>query len=96
MMVQEKIVQFVRIIWINQTNDTSLNVNWKQLKNLLAQNGFYNNLQGRFKISFNDTYEDITDGTLYRKLYNNDGPLSSPNNLSFVLNIDGAPVFKSS
>ena len=67
-----------------------------KLKNLLAQNGFYNNLQGRFKISFNDTYEDITDGTLYRKLYNNDGTLSSPNNLSFVLNIDGAPVFKSS
>ena len=67
-----------------------------KLKNFLAQNGFYNNLQGRFKISFNDTYEDITDGTLYRKLYNNDGPLSSPNNLSFVLNTDGAPVFKSS
>ena len=45
---------------------------------MLAHNGFYNNLQGRFKKSFNDTSEDIIDGTLYRQLYNNDGPLSSP------------------
>ncbi|XP_061183192.1 uncharacterized protein LOC133191454 [Saccostrea echinata] len=67
-----------------------------QLKNLFAQNGFYNNLQGRFRKSFNNSYEDITDGTLYRQLYNNDGPLSSSDNLSFVLNTDGAPVFKSS
>ena len=77
-MVQEKIVQCVRKLWINQTNNTSLKCQFKKLENLLAHNGFYNNLQGRFKKSFNDTSEDIIDGTLYRQLYNNDGPLSSP------------------
>lgn len=67
-----------------------------QLKNLFAQNNFYDNLQGRFKKHFDNSYEDITDGTLYRNLFNNNGPLSSPDNLSFVLNTDGAPVFRSS
>ncbi|KAK3085913.1 hypothetical protein FSP39_010520, partial [Pinctada imbricata] len=67
-----------------------------QLKNLFAQKGFYDRLQDRHKKKFNGIYEDIYHGTLYRNLFDNDGPLSSLDNLSFVLNTDGAPVFKSS
>jgi hypothetical protein len=35
---------------------------------MLVQNGFYSKLQGRFKKSFNNTHEDITDGVLYQQL----------------------------
>ena len=39
---------------------------------------------------------DIYDGLLYQKHFNNHGLLSDPNNISFSLNTDGAPLFKSS
>ena len=69
----------------------------EQIKNLFSQDGFHTNLQGRFKRQKNCTeYRDIYDGVLYKSHFDNDGPLSSPDNLSFVFNTDGAPVFKSS
>ena len=40
--------------------------------------------------------QDIYDGDEYQKLYKNNGPLSKWNNVSFLWNTDGAPVFKSS
>ncbi|XP_060599450.1 uncharacterized protein LOC132753052, partial [Ruditapes philippinarum] len=40
---------------------------------------------------------DIYDGKLYKKLFNNEsGILGDENNLSFALNTDGVPLFKSS
>ncbi|KAK3085488.1 hypothetical protein FSP39_004118 [Pinctada imbricata] len=39
---------------------------------------------------------DIYDGELYQTFYKNNGILSDKNNLSFSLNTDGAPLFKSS
>lgn len=44
-------------------------------------------------------YEDVNDGSLYKSYWENDGPLSEPENIfniSFTFNTDGAPVFKSS
>lgn len=43
-----------------------------------------------------ESLSDIYDGVLYKRLFQTDGVLSSPNNLSFSLNTDGAPLFKSS
>ena len=42
-----------------------------------------------------DAYCDIKDGFVYQQLVSN-GFLSQPNNISFQLNTDGVPVFKSS
>lgn len=39
---------------------------------------------------------DIYDGILYQKLFRDNGVLSNANNISFSLNTDGAPLFKSS
>lgn len=39
---------------------------------------------------------DIYDGVLNKRLFQNYGVLTSPNYLSFSLNTDGAPLFKSS
>lgn len=39
---------------------------------------------------------DIYDGKLYQSLYKSNGILSDGNNLSFSMNTDGAPLFKSS
>ncbi|VDI18924.1 Hypothetical predicted protein [Mytilus galloprovincialis] len=68
-----------------------------QIQNLFSQEGFHSKLQERFPY-FQSTgvYRDIYDGSIYRSFYNNSGPLSSPNNISFTMNTDGAPVFKSS
>lgn len=49
-----------------------------------------------FENNKEDKLSDIYDGLLYKRLFQNDGILSSPNNLSFSLNTDGAPLFKSS
>lgn len=68
-----------------------------QIQNLFSQEGFHSKLQERFHY-FKSTgvYRDIYDGSIYRSYFNNSGPLSSPNNISFTMNTDGAPVFKSS
>lgn len=69
----------------------------EQVKSFFSQAGFFSSLQGRFKRKRNQmTYEDIYDGEIYRNLFDNNGPLSKHENISFVLNTDGAPVFKSS
>ncbi|KAK3098757.1 hypothetical protein FSP39_022815, partial [Pinctada imbricata] len=58
---------------------------------------FYSRLQERFKLlSSNNIFRDVIDGSLYRTLVQNNGPLSNPDNISFTFNTDGAPVFKSS
>ena len=69
-----------------------------QLKNLLSQEGFYSNLQGRFNSgnASGSTFRDIYDGSLYKSYFESSGPLASPDNVSFTLNTDGASVFKSS
>ncbi|VDI70412.1 Hypothetical predicted protein [Mytilus galloprovincialis] len=67
----------------------------KQIQNFFSQESFYSKLQHRFQR--NPTgYMDIYDGELYKSYCVNDGPLNSGDNLSFLLNTDGAPVFKSS
>lgn len=40
--------------------------------------------------------EDVYDSSQYQKLYENGGPLSEKNNISFTFNTDGVPIFKSS
>jgi len=68
-----------------------------QVKNLFAQDGFFESLGHRFRHeSAKGHYHDIYDGQLYKSYCENDGPLSKQENISFVGNTDGAPVFKSS
>lgn len=49
-----------------------------------------------YKNNLNSKLSDIYDGNLYKMYFENDGILSNKNNLSFSLNTDGAPLFKSS
>lgn len=67
----------------------------EQIKSKFLQSGFYNMLQGRFNRTTVNKYEDIYDGKLYKKYFSKNGPLSFPENISFVFNTDGASVFKS-
>ena len=68
-----------------------------QIQSFFREEGFHKKIQGRFEHLKNQRlYRDIYDGSLYRSLFDNDGPLSVQDNLSFVLNTDGAQVFKSS
>ena len=48
-----------------------------------------------FEKKYSNNIEDIYDGDLYKKLFN-EGIHWSPDNISFVMNTDGVPVFKSS
>jgi len=58
---------------------------------------FYTSLQHCFNRKKNEpsNIEDIYDGKLYKGLVN-EGILSSRDNISFLFNTDGVPVFKSS
>ncbi|KAK3919913.1 Halomucin [Frankliniella fusca] len=69
----------------------------KQLENLFARTGFYEDLQYRFNRVKKDhnNVEDIYDGTVYQQLFNT-GFLNNPNNISFFMYFDGIAVFKSS
>ena len=68
-----------------------------QIQNLFIQEGFYENLQHRFKRkSTPGFYEDIYDGKLYQSHFAPGGISRNPHNISFTFNTDGAPVFKSS
>lgn len=68
-----------------------------QIQSFFMEDGVYTKLQERFEyFKVNRVYRDIYDGNLYRSYSNESGPLSCPDNVSFVLNTDGAPVFKSS
>lgn len=49
-----------------------------------------------YRNNVNSKLRDIYDGNLYKKFFENNGILSNENNLSFSLNTDGAPLFKSS
>lgn len=67
-----------------------------QLRKILGRPGNYESLQQRFtrrKISI-DNIEDIYDGQLYQEEVRS-GFLSNCNNISFLWNSDGVPVFKS-
>lgn len=68
-----------------------------QLQTMFSRSGFYKDLQHRFnhKKQAQENIEDIYDGRLYRSLVRK-GILSSGNNISFIFNADGVPVFKSS
>ena len=63
---------------------------------MFSRSGFYKDLQHRLnrKKQAQENIEDIY-GWLYRSL-DRKGILSSGNNISFILNTDGVPVFKSS
>ena len=69
-----------------------------QLSAFFSRIGFYSDIQHQFnrKKRHPDNIEDIYDGALYKKLSGNGGFLSFPDNVSFLMNTDGVPVFKSS
>ena len=69
----------------------------QQLKTFFARPTFYEDLQYRFKRKkkVKDNIEDVYDGKLYKEL-SAKGVLSSGDNISFLMNTDGVPVFKSS
>ena len=66
----------------------------EQLRRFFARDGFYSNVQHRFKRKKKNSnnIEDIYDGDLDKKLFNEGIPWS-PDNISFVMNTDGVPVF---
>ena len=69
----------------------------EQLKCFLSRLTFYDDIQHRFKRTkkASDNIEDIYDGQLYKELCAK-GLLCSKDNISFLMNTDGFPVFKSS
>ncbi|XP_053407190.1 uncharacterized protein LOC128559474 [Mercenaria mercenaria] len=67
-----------------------------QLQSLFSQEDFYTSIQYRFTRTQKVTLSDIYDGNLYKQYYENGGPLSFQENISFTFNTDGASVFKSS
>ena len=69
-----------------------------QLVLFFKRPGFYENLQYRFKHQkkYSDHIEDIYDGCIYKKHFENDGFLSNTDNISFLWNTDGIPLLKSS
>lgn len=71
------------------------NSRYRTKKSKFLQSGFYNMLQGIFNRTTENKYENIYDGKLYKKYFSKNGPLSFPENISFVFNTNGASVFKS-
>ena len=69
-----------------------------QLSEFFSRNGFYSDIQYRFHRTKKhpENVEEIYDGALYKKLSGKGGLLSCPDNVSFLMNTDGVPVFKSS
>ena len=69
-----------------------------QLKALFSRKGFYNDLLHRFsrKKKSKDNIEDIYDGLNYQQHMKDGEFLSKKENISFIWNTDGIPVFKSS
>lgn len=69
-----------------------------QVINLFKREDFYTALQHRFKRhkKGQQTVEDIYDGNLYKKHCENQGFLSSVNNISLMWYTDGVPLFESS
>ena len=69
-----------------------------QLKAFFNRKGFFNDLMYRFnRTKFNnENIDDIYDGVNYQKHFINRGFLAKKQNISFIWNTDGIPVFKSS
>lgn len=69
----------------------------EQLRTFFTRPTFYEDLQYRFKRKkkVKDNIEDIYDGNLYKDL-SGKGILNAADNISFLMNTDGVPVFKSS
>lgn len=71
-----------------------------QVRNLFSQPDFIRGLEkkSRRQKKNANNYEDIYDGNVYKQLAENGGPLSDkyPYNISFTVNTDGVPIFKSS
>lgn len=63
---------------------------------MFLRSGFYDKLNYRFTRAKNNNYSDIYDGSVYKQLFENQGILSSRNNLSFMWYADGVQVFRSS
>lgn len=69
----------------------------QQLQTMFQRHGFYSDLQHRFHRNNHSTSdEDTYDGLLYRSHMKSNGFLTSPHDVSFMLNTDGIAVFKSS
>ena len=66
-----------------------------QIQSFFKRPDFYSSLQHRFKRKNDGKLRDIYDGQMYKSLVSK-GILDSPDNISFILNTDGAPIFKSS
>lgn len=69
----------------------------EQLRTFFTRLTLYEDLQYRFKRKkkVEDNIEDIYDGNLYKDL-SGKGILNAADNISFLMNTDGVPVFKSS
>lgn len=69
----------------------------EQLRTFFTRPTFYEDLQYRFKRKkkVEDNIEDIYDGNLYKDP-SGKGILNAADNISFLMNTDGVPVFKSS
>ena len=69
-----------------------------QLKNMFSRKDFLDGLKHRFNRfkKKKENIEDVYDSENYKALFYNNGPLSDENNLSFIFNTDGVPIFKSS
>ena len=58
-------------------------------------NGIYEMVEKYPRAKASGLYTDIKDGYVYQQMISS-GFLSNPHNISFQLNTDGVPVFKSS
>ena len=69
-----------------------------QIISFFKRVGFYESLQYKFKQNRRSTgnIEDIYDGLFSEKHFKNYGFLVNPDNISFLWNTDGVPLFKSS
>lgn len=69
----------------------------EQMRSFFTRPTFYEDLQYRFKRKkeLKDDIEDIYDGNLYKALLAK-GIFNNGDNISFLMNTDGVPVFKSS
>ena len=69
----------------------------KQIQSFFAKDGFFDDLQYRLRRTQNaGQISDIYHGHIYKSLFENNGLLSDPNNISLTWNTDGVPLFKSS
>ncbi len=69
-----------------------------QLQDMFNRPGFIGDLQYRFRREKRqqNNIEDIYDGRIYRNHFENEGFLSDPHNISFMMYTDGVPLFKAS